>query len=98
MNGTPPIDLANLYQMIADGVLTITPELDVTGTGAEPPREVLEAVIEHKPLILYRLSRELAWEELRTWRWGGDDIEVPDAPGLDVHPPKRCEINGVFKL
>jgi TubC N-terminal docking domain len=32
--------------------------------------ELREALAEHKPLLLQRVTREMVWGELATWRWG----------------------------
>lgn len=95
MSGNPPIDLADIYRMLADGVLTITPALDVDGADEALTREVLEAVIEHKPLILYRLSREVAWEELSAQRWGPGLND--DEPGIVIDGPTNAQNQDVIK-
>lgn len=45
--------------------------------------ELRAALTAHRSLLLQRVAREAAWNELSTWRWGGAD----EAPGIDRIPP-----------
>jgi hypothetical protein len=46
--------------------------------------ELCDALAAHKPLLLQRIVREMAWAELSGWRWGparGDPSPGIDNPG-----------------
>lgn len=83
MSSKAPLGLADIYQLLDAGKLTIVVGLDVDGPDDVVTDEVLEAIRQHKPLIAYRLAREGAWAALSSQRW----VDDPDVPQIDVGGP-----------
>jgi hypothetical protein len=60
--------------------------LDVDMPG-DAPEELVAALAEHKPNLLFALAREAQWRALSAQRWG-PAVDDP-TPGLVVGEPRR---------